>query len=114
MICSTRKANHSSKSTEPPNCGAQLAVKYARNSKHKRVLSVIIACTKECDKAIWNTEAKEGFTHWWLDGNRDKEGYDKIVHSLTFDEQEIIHELESRLRRINQPKNYKEYLDSIS
>ena len=84
-----------------PKCGAQLALMYAAKPKHGRKLSVIIACSLECDRAIWGTEAEEGFTHWWLDGPRDRLGYEKIVVSLPPSEKREIHELEDSLRRIN-------------
>jgi hypothetical protein len=84
-----------------PQCGGQLAIKYASNPKHLRKLSVIIACTNNCDREIWNTDAKSGFTHWWLDGSRDRDGYLKIVESLPPNEKKIVEELERGLRRIN-------------
>jgi len=84
-----------------PRCGGQLAIKYASNPKHLRKLSVIIACTNNCDREIWNTDAKSGFTHWWLDGPRDREGYTKIVESLPPEGKEIIKELEKSLQKIN-------------
>jgi len=62
---------------------------------------VIIACSRECDRATWGTEAQEGFTHWWLDGPRDRSGYEKIVASLPPSEKREIHELEDSLRRTN-------------
>ena len=107
-----------------PNCGAPLVIKYARNPpKHYlRKLSIIIACTAECDRAIWNTDAKEGFTHWWLEGNRDKVGYEKIIDSLPSDEKKTVRELERGIRRINKDRSkinilkdplIKEYLDSL-
>jgi len=84
-----------------PQCRGQLAIKYASNPKHLRKLSVIIACTNNCDREIWNTDAKSGFTHWWLDGSRDRVGYLKIVESLPFEEKKIIKELERALQKIN-------------
>jgi hypothetical protein len=84
-----------------PQCGGQLAIKYASNPKHLRKLSIIIACTKNCDRDIWNTDTKSGFTHWWLDGPRDRDGYLKIIESLPLEEKKIIKELERGLRKIN-------------
>lgn len=84
-----------------PQCGGQLAIKYASNPKHLRKLSVIIACTNNCDRKIWNTDAKSGFTHWWLDGPRDRDGYLKIVESLPPGEKKILKEIERGLREIN-------------
>jgi hypothetical protein len=84
-----------------PRCGGQLAIKYASNPKHLRKLSVIIACTSNCDREIWNTDAKSGFTHWWLDGPRDRVGYLKIIESLPSNEKKIVEELEKGLRKIN-------------
>jgi hypothetical protein len=63
-------------------------------------LSVIIACTDNCDREIWNTDAKSGFTHWWLDGSRDRDGYLRIVESLPPEEKKIIKELERGLADI--------------
>ena len=84
-----------------PRCGGQLAIKFASNPNHQRKLSVIIACTKNCDRELWNTEAKSGFTHWWLDGSRDREGYLKIIDSLPPEEKKAMEELEKCLRKIN-------------
>jgi hypothetical protein len=50
---------------------------------------------------IWNTEAKSGFTHWWLDGSRDGDGYFKIIESLPPEEKKIIKELERGLQKVN-------------
>ena len=88
-------------SAKCPRCGGQLAIKYASNPKHLRKLSVIIACTNNCDREIWNTDVESGFTHWWLDGPRDRDGYLKIVESLPSEEKKIVEELERGLRRIN-------------
>ena len=84
-----------------PRCGGKLAIKYSSNPKHLRKLSVIIACTSNCDREIWNTDAKSGFTHWWLDGPRDRVGYLKIIKSLPSNEKKIVEELERGLRKIN-------------
>jgi len=84
-----------------PQCDGQLAIKFASNPKHQRKLSIIIACTNNCDKQKWNTDAKTGFTHWWLDGSRDREGYMRIVESLPPEERNTIKELERSLQELN-------------
>ena len=86
-----------------PKCGTPLVLKYASNpGRYMRQLSIIVACKKQCDKRIWNTNAKEGFTHWWLDGLRDREGYERIVQSLPIDERKLIRQLEKQVREINE------------
>jgi len=85
-----------------PKCGTPLVLKYASNpSRHMRQLSIIVACKNQCDKPIWNTDAKEGFTHWWLDGDRDREGYERIVQSLPTEEMKLVRRLERQVRKIN-------------
>ena len=85
-----------------PKCGTPLVLKYASNpGRHMKTLSVIVACKNQCDKPIWNTDSKEGFTHWWLDGDRDREGYERIVQSLPIDERKLIKQLEKQVREIN-------------
>lgn len=88
-------------SAQCPRCGGQLAIKYASNPAHQRKFSVIIACTNNCDRKIWNTDAKNGFTHWWLDGSRDRDGYLKIIESLLPKEKKMLEELEKGLQKIN-------------
>lgn len=85
-----------------PNCGALLVIKYACNpEKHGRMPSVIIACSKNCDTATWNTDSKEGSTHWWLDGSRDRVRYMRIINSLPPNEKEMIKTLERDLIALN-------------
>jgi hypothetical protein len=84
-----------------PRCGGQLAIKYASNPKHLRKLSVIIACTNNCDRKIWNTDVKSGFTHWWLDSSRDRDGYLRIIESLPLEEKKMIGQLERGLQKVN-------------
>lgn len=89
-------------SADCPECSAPLVLKYATNpSKHMKKLSLIVACKKQCDREIWNTDAKEGFTHWWLDGPRDQEGYERIIESLPTDERKLIRKLERQVRKMN-------------
>lgn len=85
-----------------PECGAPLVLKFASNpDRHMKKLSVIVACKNECDREIWNTDAKEGYTHWWLDGQRDKEGYEKIIQSLPSDERKLVKQLARQVGKIN-------------
>jgi len=86
-----------------PGCGAPLVLKYRSNPErdYGRRLSVIIACSKACDKELWNLDVEEGLTHWWLDGTRDRETYRRIVESLPREEREIIKELERNLITLN-------------
>jgi len=84
-----------------PKCDAPLVLKYASNPKHSRKLSIIIACRNQCDKHIWNTDIREGFTHWWLDGTRDREGYEGILKLLSDSENKLLRQLEKQLSKIN-------------
>lgn len=85
-----------------PECGAPLVLKFASNpDKHLKKLSVIVACRNKCDREIWNTDAEEGYTHWWLDGDRDREGYERIIQSLPTDEGRLIKQLERQVRKMN-------------
>jgi len=84
-----------------PRCGSQLVIKYASNPGHQRKLSIIIACINNCDRKLWNTDAQSGFTHWWLDGDRDRKGYLKIVESLPKNEKKMVRELQRGLQKIN-------------
>lgn len=93
---------HTTLSANCPKCRSPLVLKYASNPRrHMKQLSIIVACKNQCDKHIWNTDAKEGFTHWWLDGDRDREGYERIVQSLPTDERRLIRQLERQVRKIN-------------
>ena len=84
-----------------PNCNSKLVLKYRINDNDFRALSIILACSNNCDRQIWNTKATEGFTHWWLDGKRDKEDYERIISSLPDEERKLVKELESILYALN-------------
>jgi hypothetical protein len=65
-------------------------------------LSIIMCCSSDCDRDLLNTKADEkDFTHWWLDGSRNKEGYEAIVESLPTKEKQLIKELEKALYLLN-------------
>ena len=93
-----------------PKCGSPLVLKYASNpNRHfPKKLSMIVACRNACDRNIWNTDAKEGFTHWWLDGPREREEYERIIQSLPSNERKLVKQLERQVKRIN-----REYLKSL-
>ncbi len=84
-------------------CNSQMILKFASNpQKHKGSLSIILCCSNNCDKEIWNTDANEKkFTRWWLDGSRNREVYEKIINSLPDEENELIKRLENELKIIN-------------
>ena len=85
-----------------PECDAPLILKFASNpDRHMKKLSVIIACKNDCDRELWNTDAKEGVTHWWLDGARDRQGYERIIESLPTDERKLVRQLERQVRKMN-------------
>ncbi|MHA1330933.1 MAG: hypothetical protein ACTSR2_07640 [Candidatus Hodarchaeales archaeon] len=96
-------------SAKCPKCKAPLVLKYASNpERHLRKLSLIVACKNNCDRSIWNTDGKEGFTHWWLDGPRDRKGYHGVIQSLPSNERKMVKKLEKQVRKIN-----REYLNSL-
>ncbi len=84
-----------------PKCGSQLVLKYRSKESDARRLSVIMACSNDCDKPIWNKHVEKGFTHWWLDVIMQREGYDEIINSLPTEESKIIRELEQCVRKLN-------------
>jgi len=89
-----------------PKCKSQMVLKFASNpEKHGRKLSIILCCSKDCDRKIWNRKVEEKeFTHWWLDGKRNLEGYEKIVNSLPKEEREFIKRLKNEIVLFNYSK----------
>jgi len=95
-------------SAQCPKCGSQMILKFASNPQRHggRKLSIILCCSNGCDRDIWNTDANEKeFTHWWLDGNRNKEGYEKILKSLPEKERVLVKNLEYEVRMLNLYEN---------
>jgi len=87
-----------------PKCDSQMVLKYASKPEYHngRKLSIIMCCSKNCDRKIWNTDAKaEDFTHWWLDGRRNLEGFEKIKNLMNESEKKLIEELQKKLFVIN-------------
>jgi len=87
-----------------PRCGSQMILKSASNPQRHcgRRLSIILCCSNECDKVLWNTNANEKkFTHWWLDGERNREGYGLIINSLPKEERKLIEKLQKEVIELN-------------
>ena len=87
-----------------PKCNSVMILKFASNPLRYggRRLSIIMCCGNDCDRDLWDTKADEkDFTHWWLDGSRNKEGYEAIVESLPTEEKGLIRELEKDLYLLN-------------
>lgn len=83
-----------------PKCNSQMILKYASNPERHggRKLSVILCCSKSCDRGIWNSNAdEEEFTHWWLDGSRNMIEFQKIITSLPEEEARFVKELQTEL-----------------
>jgi hypothetical protein len=87
-----------------PKCNSMMILKFASNplGYGGRRLSIIMCCSNDCDRDLWNTKTNEkDFTHWWLDGSRNKEGYEAILESLPTEEKALIRELEKDLYLLN-------------
>jgi hypothetical protein len=87
-----------------PQCNSQMVLKYASNPRRHswRKLSVIVCCSNDCDRAIWNSKADEKqFTHWWIDGNRNLEGLIGIINSLTNEDKKLLLDLREDVRALN-------------
>ena len=87
-----------------PKCNSMMTLEFASNPLRYggRKLSIIMCCNNDCDRDLWNTKADEkDFTHWWLDGSRNREGYDSIVDSLPPQEKELVRRLEEELLVVN-------------
>ena len=63
---------------------------------------MIVCCSNDCDKAIWDSNSDEKqFTHWWIDGNRNLEGFTSIINSLPNEEKELLVELREDVHSLN-------------
>jgi len=85
-----------------PKCRSVMVLRFSSNPIYGRRLSIVMACGGDCDRSIWDSKVDEkDFTHWWLDGSRNQQGYDSIVESLPAEEKELVRGLEKALLIVN-------------